>query len=438
MDFYQENQLTKEAELKKYKYQENESFDQVEKNQDRSSLKDNSKQNSEKNNIEKTIDDNSQSNLQMNNKSYQNGQQQNYVDFQEQQDISTHPYQPKTKFSELNKLQIPFYCHVNKMINYSIDEEEKQQEVDFQNGKYKEDTSSVTKNKLFLDSESTQPTQKLQIDQQQDQNIQYQKSFDEATFLKNQASQSYKQQKYEKAIEQYNLALGFCDPQFLIRCPQQLFGEYQKLRISVILHLSSCYLNIGNLKQCIYQMNIAIQLDPLNPKVWYKRAIAHQLQYNYEDAYKDIEEAWNLVKTTTQDPDIFNKRKEILNQIDSQCSQQSVYNGKLSKINQLESISLLSDLKKTNSITSNLIIGNRNMNFANIIFKITTSTILASWITKYLLKEKLLSKNGLIKALTIFFTTASYIMAVKKWQQYTLTTITLGILVIGLKRKRRV
>lgn len=42
-----------------------------------------------------------------------------------------------------------------------------------------------------------------------------------------------------------------------------------------------------------------IQLDPLNPKAFYKRAIAHQLQFNYEDAYRDIEEAWNLVKNTT-------------------------------------------------------------------------------------------------------------------------------------------
>ncbi|CAD8046261.1 unnamed protein product [Paramecium sonneborni] len=343
--------------------------------------------------------------------------------------------QPLAQFPVLNIQQIPFYGHFNKIMNDSNEEEEKQQEFEVQYGNQNDDFTSAQKTKILLDSESTQPTQKIQLDLEQDPIIQYQKSFDEATFLKNQGNQSFKQQNYVKAIEQYNLASEYCDPDYLIRCPQQLLVQFKKLRISIFLHLSSCYLNIGNPKQCIYHANMVIKLDPLNPEVWFKRALAHQQQFDYENAYRDIEEAWNLVKTTTQDPEIFNKRKQILcqkeNLTESQQIKQLSYNGKISKTNQSESKQILSDFYKNSSYSSRFFLTNRNFWNTNIIWKITASAILATWMSQYFFQKKLLSRNGLIQAVIIRILATSSQTAGKKWQKLTLATFTLGVVAIA-------
>ncbi|CAD8054183.1 unnamed protein product [Paramecium sonneborni] len=146
----------------------------------------------------------------------------------------------------------------------------------------------------------------------------------EATFLKNQGNQWFQLKNFGNSIQQYNLALGLCDPNYLLQCPEEQLQQFKKLSINLLSNLSACFLNLGDSNSCISHANIVIQLEPQNQKVWYRRALAYQQKQDYEEAQRNIDQAWNIVKNTSQDQEIFEKRKEIkklLNQSNKDSAQ---------------------------------------------------------------------------------------------------------------------
>ncbi|CAD8138472.1 unnamed protein product [Paramecium pentaurelia] len=286
----------------------------------------------------------------------------------------------------------------------------------------------------------------VEIDQKSQLVIQFQKSLDEATFLKNQGNQWFQQQNYGRATEQYNLALGLCDPYYLMQCPEEQLQQFKKLRINLLSNLSACFLNLGDSNSCITHANIAIQLDPSNQKVWYRRALAYQQKQDYEEAWRDIDQAWNLVKNTTQNQEIFDKRKEIrelLKQSNKERAQ--LYQTMLSNTqNQTENKSTINQSKTNDSkLTISEIQKKSQLNdynqdgfrYTDIIWKTTASAVLASSMTKFILDEKLNTKMGLIETLVLSSTTASFLFVEKKWQKLCFATVTAGFLAFVLYRK---
>ncbi|CAD8046913.1 unnamed protein product [Paramecium sonneborni] len=337
--------------------------------------------------------------------------------------------------------------HLDGNMNISkkevIEEEEKQVEegiiID-------ETTQNLASNNQQNSHVSVQP-KIAEIDQKSQLVLQFQKSLDEATFLKNQGNQWFQQKNYEKAIEQYNLSLGLCDPYYLMQCPEEQLQQFKKLRINLLSNLSACFLNLGDSNSCITHANIAIQLDPQNQKVWYRRALAYQQKQDYEEAWRDIDQAWNIVKNTTQDKEIFEKRKEIkklLNQSNKESAilfktmfsnNQEQNEGKSTMNEQKTKDSKLTTSEiqqKTEKNDNNNQIGFR---FSDIIWKTTASAVLASSMTKFILEDKLDSKMGLIKTFILGSSTASCFIAEKQWQKLSFATVTAGFLAFVLYQK---
>ncbi|CAD8046788.1 unnamed protein product [Paramecium primaurelia] len=336
--------------------------------------------------------------------------------------------------------------HLNQQTNIQkeiIQEEEKQVEDGFI---VDETIESLSTNNV-QNSQVNNTPKVVELDQKSQLVIQFQKSLDEATFLKNQGNQWFQQKNYGRAIEQYNLSLGLCDPYYLMQCPEEQLQQFKKLRINLLSNLSACFLNLGDSNSCITHANIAIQLDPQNQKVWYRRALAYQQKQDYEEAWRDIDQAWNLVKHTTQNQEIFEKRKEIrelLKQSNKERAQlyqtmlsnnQDQNDGKTlnnqSKTNDSKlAVSEIQQKQQTNE--NNQII---NFRFSDIIWKTTASAVLASSMTKFILEEKLDTKMGLIETLVLGSTTASCFIAEKQWQKLSFATVTAGFLAFVLYKK---
>ncbi|CAK72649.1 unnamed protein product (macronuclear) [Paramecium tetraurelia] len=325
-----------------------------------------------------------------------------------------------------------------------IEEEEKQVEE----GVIIEETNKSFPASNSFNSQVQSSPQVIEIDQKSQLILQFQKSLDEAIFLKNQGNQCFQLKIYGRAIEQYNLSLGLCDPYYLMQCPEEQLQQFKKLRINLLSNLSACYLNLGDFNSCITHANIAIQLDPSNQKVWYRRAIAFQQKQDYEEAWRDIDQAWNLVKNTTQNQEIFEKRKEIrelLRQSNKERAQ--LYQTMLSNTNTQNQTDNKSTVNQSRTTDSKLATSemqsrfNTNQNnqvsfrFADIIWKTTASAVLASSITKYILEEQLDTKAGLIETIVLSSTTASCLFAEKQWQKLCFATVTAGFLTFVLYRK---
>ncbi|CAD8136471.1 unnamed protein product [Paramecium octaurelia] len=323
-----------------------------------------------------------------------------------------------------------------------IEEEEKQVEE----GVIIDETNKSFPASNSFNSQVQSSPQVIEIDQKSQLILQFQKSLDEANFLKNQGNQCFQLKNYGRAVEQYNLSLGLCDPYYLIQCPEEQLQQFKKLRINLLSNLSACFLNLGDYNSCITHANIAIQLDPTNQKVWYRRAIAFQQKQDYEEAWRDIDQAWNIVKNTTQNQEIFEKRKEIrelLRQSNKERTQ--LYQTMLSNTqNQTDNKSTVNQSKTTDSKLATSEMKSRSNNnennqvsfrYADIIWKTTASAVLASSITKYILEDQLDTKMGLIETIVLSSTTASCLFAEKQWQKLCFATVTAGFLAFVLYRK---
>ncbi|CAK92488.1 unnamed protein product (macronuclear) [Paramecium tetraurelia] len=323
-----------------------------------------------------------------------------------------------------------------------IQEEEKQVEE----GEIIDETNSSLPTNNLQGSQVQSSPKIVEIDQKSQLVLQFQKSLDEATFLKNQGNQWFQLKNYARAVEQYNLSIGLCDPYYLIQCPEEQLQEFKKLRINLLSNLSACFLNLGDSNSCITHANIAIQLDPSNQKVWYRRALAYQQKQDYEEAWRDIDQAWNLVKNTTQNQEIFDKRKEIrelLKQANKERA--SLYQTMLSNNQDQNEAKNSTNQTKTNDsklaaseIHQKSQINENNQlsfRFSDIIWKTTASAVLASSMTKYILEEKLDTKMGIIETLVLGSTTASCFIAEKQWQKLSFATVTAGFLAFVLYRK---
>ncbi len=88
---------------------------------------------------------------------------------------------------------------------------------------------------------------------------------------KNEGNLHYAAKEYEKAISSYRAGLEAC-----VVSNDDDDSSQVPLRVALRSNLAVTLLKVFNYQQALQECNLALELDPTNPKVWYRRGLARE------------------------------------------------------------------------------------------------------------------------------------------------------------------
>jgi len=133
----------------------------------------------------------------------------------------------------------------------------------------------------------------------------------EAKTNKEKGNESFKEQKYEEAIQHYNEALSYFENSE--HWEEALFSEKQAIEKSCYLNLSQCLLKVKSWMEAAQAATNALNIDDSNPKAYFRRALACMEIEEFDQAKWDLTEAAKLDKTNKEIRTQYDKLKVLIN-----------------------------------------------------------------------------------------------------------------------------
>ena len=113
-----------------------------------------------------------------------------------------------------------------------------------------------------------------------------QKNKDEGTEL---FQGAVSEQQFRTSAARYSKALSHC-MKFFDLSPEQE-KETRALKVVLYLNIASCYLKLNNPESCINNCNHAIEIDPKNPKAYFRRSMGYEAKKDFDKALEDVKTA---------------------------------------------------------------------------------------------------------------------------------------------------
>ncbi len=106
---------------------------------------------------------------------------------------------------------------------------------------------------------------------------------------KDEATEIFKGGVYKTACARYSKALTHCTKFFDLSADDE--AEVKQLKISLYLNIALCYLKMEKNEQVLNNCNHALELDPRNPKAYFRRSAAWEAKKDLQNALKDAKQA---------------------------------------------------------------------------------------------------------------------------------------------------
>lgn len=120
-----------------------------------------------------------------------------------------------------------------------------------------------------------------------------QERLEQAEITKEKGTTYFKQGKYELALRQYQKIIQFVGPP-----NNEEFGELSDERdkhlLSGYLNLAICHLKLDNPEEVVKNANLALKIDPNNPKAFFRRGLAFYATKDYEQAIQEFNECLEI------------------------------------------------------------------------------------------------------------------------------------------------
>ena len=123
-----------------------------------------------------------------------------------------------------------------------------------------------------------------------------QERLQQAELTKEKGTTYFKQGKFESALRQYQKIIQYVGPP-----ENQEFGDQAEERdkhlLSGYLNLAICYLKLDQPDEVLKNADLALNLDPKNPKALFRRGLAHYSVKEYEKAIQDFNQCLEIEPT---------------------------------------------------------------------------------------------------------------------------------------------
>ncbi|KAM3138388.1 hypothetical protein pb186bvf_009474 [Paramecium bursaria] len=306
--------------------------------------------------------------------------------------------------------------------------------------------------KIQQEQEQQQIQQEQQQAKEENPNVlQYQRSLQEGINLKAQGNNFFSNRNYLDAIGVYSSALGLCQGYYMAQCPIELFPQFKQLQLQLLSNLAACYLELGFHNECITFSSQVLSIDPLNTKALYRRATAYQKKGNLEEAFRDIDQAFELnKKSPIEDQKINDKRMEIRYQLkqfqqehkkDSQQMYQKMFSQSEKKTqseqkqeNQQQKLSQSEVLHKPQQQNIEI---KQSFSYSNAVLKFVGSILISTAATKYIMEQKIESKQGIISQLVVGGSFLGIVQLRPTWQKMLAGAIGSGFIAFVLFQRKR-
>lgn len=99
---------------------------------------------------------------------------------------------------------------------------------------------------------------------------------------KEEGNELFKGTNYRPAAARYHKALSHCSKFYDVSEDDK--KEIKALKLSLYLNLASCYLKMELFDQVIRNVDDALEIDPLNPKAFFRRSAAYEGKKDFDKA----------------------------------------------------------------------------------------------------------------------------------------------------------
>ncbi|XKL68537.1 hypothetical protein PGB90_004028 [Kerria lacca] len=115
--------------------------------------------------------------------------------------------------------------------------------------------------------------------------------------LKEEGNVFYEKQKYEKALEKYELAFSFIDQLQLREKPRDVeWNDLNRMKVPYLLNIAQCKLCLKDYYSVIENCNSVLEIEKNNVKALFRRGKAHIKVWNLQQAKEDLEKVLLLDK----------------------------------------------------------------------------------------------------------------------------------------------